>query len=72
MFSRILGAVLALGCLPVIGGCRTSQSGYGNCCGQPSTLRAASAPVYANPGCNTCNQPAPGTVTAVVPGFGGQ
>jgi hypothetical protein len=65
-------ATLALVSLAFVGGCHSSQSRYGNCCGQPSTVRAASVPVYANPGCSTCNQPAPGTVTAVVPGFGGQ
>lgn len=69
MSPRILVLMLALLSLTVAG-CRTSQSGYGSCCGQPSTLRAASVPVYANPGCNTCNQLPPPPVGTVVPSFG--
>jgi hypothetical protein len=63
MSLRILGVGLALLTMLLAGGCH-SQPRTTNYC-QPNVCASPGCP----PPCNTCNTPpAPGTVTAVVPG----
>src|SRR5262245_5637216 len=71
MTARYLGLALTFTALLLGAGCHSSGcSAYGpSCYGQPNVVTSGTVPIVARPGCNTCNSPAPGQITPVVPSF---